>query len=495
MEYLLRQRPGWLRGYIWFGGHTEDRPAIGRQALVALSIRVAAAALAFGAQMVLARWLGSFEFGVFTYAAVWLNVAGSLCAAGFGASALRFLPAYQASGETAKARGYLVTGRAACLLAGAAGGIAMTGYVLLPDPGSNAAFALLLAAVSLPAYALTDFQDGIGRSQGRIASALVPPYILRPVLALGATVLLIAGGLAEGAVAAAAALAMATWFTVAVQLVWQTPQLRRTFPAEAGRSYAPKLWLSVSMPLLLVDGFALLLTNLDVLMLEFWAKPEKIGIYYAAIRTVSLIAFVQFAISAGASARISALHASGRRGELRILMKEAQIMSLVPSLICAVPLVIFGKWISGPLRRRVRSGLSGDGDRGFRLARARGSWSLTEPAYDRRPPETGGIGPGLRGSDQSGALLAAYSGHGPRGSGDGGGSRFQLRSLGLGDPCPTLSRRVYFRLIRYSAIARTSSSGSMARLACTSPMPPLESRSNPMVSPNRIAEVSSSASA
>jgi len=345
MDYLLRQRPGWLRGYIRFGGHTKGRSAIGRQALIALSIRVAAAALAFAAQMVLARWLGSFEFGVFTYAAVWLNVAGSLCAVGFGASALRFLPAYQASGETAKARGYLVTGRAACLLAGAAGAVAMTGYVLLPDPRSNAAFALLLAAVSLPAYALTDFQDGIGRSQGRIASALVPPYILRPMLALGATMLLIASGLAEGAVGAAAALAMATWFTVAVQLVWQTPQLRRIFPAEAGRSYAPKLWLSVSLPLLVVDGFALLLTNLDVLMLEFWAKPEEIGIYYAAIRTVSLIAFVQFAISAGASARISALHASRRRGELRILMKEAQIMSLVPSLICAAPLVIFGKWI------------------------------------------------------------------------------------------------------------------------------------------------------
>jgi O-antigen/teichoic acid export membrane protein len=28
-----------------------------------------------------------------------------------------------------------------------------------------------------------------------------------------------------------------------------------------------------------------------------------------------------------------------------MLMKEAQIMSLVPSLICAAPLMIFGKWI------------------------------------------------------------------------------------------------------------------------------------------------------
>jgi O-antigen/teichoic acid export membrane protein len=134
MEYLLRQRPGWLRGYISFGCQAEAGSDIGQQALIALSIRVAAAALAFGAQMVLARWLGSFEFGIFTYAAVWLNVAGSLCAAGFGASALRFLPAYQASGDTAKARGFLVTGRGACLVAGAAGALAMSGYALVTDP-------------------------------------------------------------------------------------------------------------------------------------------------------------------------------------------------------------------------------------------------------------------------------------------------------------------------------------------------------------------------
>src|SRR6185503_5461695 len=159
MEYLLRQRPGWLRGYIWFGGTATGSAAIGRQALIALSIRVAAAALAFVAQLVLARWLGSFEFGVFTYAAVWLNVVGSLCAAGFGASALRFLPAYQASGDTAKARGYVVTGRWVCLLTGAAGAFTMAGYALpgVLDAKSSAACALLLAAVSLPAYALTDF--------------------------------------------------------------------------------------------------------------------------------------------------------------------------------------------------------------------------------------------------------------------------------------------------------------------------------------------------
>ncbi|MGH6873473.1 MAG: lipopolysaccharide biosynthesis protein [Aestuariivirgaceae bacterium] len=347
MEYLLRQRPGWLRGYAWFGGSETGAPAIGRQALIALSIRIAAAGLAFAAQIVLARFLGSYAFGVFTYASVWLNVAGSLCAAGFGVSALRFLPAYQAEGETAKARGYIATGRSACLLAGAAGSAVMTGYLLSGGLRQDLGLApaLVLVAVSLPAYALTDFQDGIGRAQNRIASALVPPYILRPVLTLALTVLLISSGLAGGAVAAAAALAMATWFTAAVQLVWQAPKLRRTFPAATGREFAAKLWLSVSLPLLLVDGFALLLTNLDVLILKLWATPDQVGIYYAAIKTISLVAFVHFAITAATSAQLSALYSLGRKRELQALLSEARILSLVPSLICAAPLVVCGKWV------------------------------------------------------------------------------------------------------------------------------------------------------
>ncbi len=76
---------------------------------------------------------------------------------------------------------------------------------------------LALALLCLPAYAVTDFQDGIGRAQRWIDLALGPPYILRPLLLLA----FLAAAFALGApmlpaVAVGAAIA-ATWATAVYQ--------------------------------------------------------------------------------------------------------------------------------------------------------------------------------------------------------------------------------------------------------------------------------------
>ncbi len=39
-------------------------------------IRVASAALAFGSQVLLARWMGSFEFGIYVYVWTWVLLLG-----------------------------------------------------------------------------------------------------------------------------------------------------------------------------------------------------------------------------------------------------------------------------------------------------------------------------------------------------------------------------------------------------------------------------------
>ncbi|WP_204323927.1 hypothetical protein, partial [Stenotrophomonas maltophilia] len=44
---------------------------------------------------------------------------------------------------------------------------------------------LVLAAICLPLYVLTDIQDGIARSYNWTDLALGPPYLIRPILLLG----------------------------------------------------------------------------------------------------------------------------------------------------------------------------------------------------------------------------------------------------------------------------------------------------------------------
>src|SRR5689334_25248948 len=88
-----------------------ERARAGRGALAAFIIRIASAGIAFLSQIVLARWLGAFEFGLFSYAWIWVTVLGTISTLGFAVSVARCLPEYASRGETARIRGFLTFGR------------------------------------------------------------------------------------------------------------------------------------------------------------------------------------------------------------------------------------------------------------------------------------------------------------------------------------------------------------------------------------------------
>ena len=80
---------------------------------------------------------------------------------------------------------------------------------------------LTLALISLPAYGLTDFQDGVGRAQGWIDLALIPPYIVRPILLFVFIGIAYGMALEPDAATAALALVAACWLTALLQYLAQ----------------------------------------------------------------------------------------------------------------------------------------------------------------------------------------------------------------------------------------------------------------------------------
>jgi len=63
-----------------------------RLAGAAFLIRVASAVLAFVSQIVLARWLGSFEFGIYIYVWTWVLLICGMVDLGLGSAAQRLIP-------------------------------------------------------------------------------------------------------------------------------------------------------------------------------------------------------------------------------------------------------------------------------------------------------------------------------------------------------------------------------------------------------------------
>ena len=57
-------------------------------------IRVANALLAFGGQILFARWMGSFQYGIYVYVWTWVLLLGQAIDLGLGTASQRFIPNY-----------------------------------------------------------------------------------------------------------------------------------------------------------------------------------------------------------------------------------------------------------------------------------------------------------------------------------------------------------------------------------------------------------------
>src|ERR1051326_1131493 len=131
-------------------------------------IRVGNAMLALVSQVLLARWMGQFEFGIYIYVWTWVLMIGALVDFGLASAAQRFIPEYLDLRAFALLRGFLSGSRWLTLaIATAMAGLAALGVrVLEPWIGQYEIVPLYLACASLPMFALTHMQDGIARSYG-----------------------------------------------------------------------------------------------------------------------------------------------------------------------------------------------------------------------------------------------------------------------------------------------------------------------------------------
>ena len=315
-----------------------------RAAGAAFLIRVMSAAIAYVSQVVMARWMGSSEFGV--YVSVWVCVllVGHLSNAGLASAAQRFIPDYRSRGDEAGLRGFLSGARfiglaMATLVAG-------LGLVVIWRFGAFIAqpmvMPLALAAICLPLYVLTDIQDGIARSYDWTDLALGPPYLIRPLLLLGG---LLAGrlfGFVADAVTAMACAVIATWATGLIQFVLIQRRLGPRVPA-GPRRYEAGLWLRTSAAMFLVEAFYMGLTYTDVLLLKQLGTAEEVAVYWAAVKTLALVAFIYFSVAAAAAHRFSEYHVNGDREQLAAFLSASIRWTFFPSLAATILVLALGK--------------------------------------------------------------------------------------------------------------------------------------------------------
>ena len=325
----------------------KDEKALSlRTALIAFTIRIISAFIAYVSQVFIARWLGTHEYGVFVWVWVAAVIWGGLACLGFPSAVVRFIPQYKVSGEDDLLRGIAFGSRLYSVITAtiiAAIGIIIT-YLFEDSITSIYVLPLFLGAICLPMLALAEVQDGVSRAFNWVDIALNPTYLVRPVLILATMAGALAYGWEPTAATALTASIVATWITSIGQMLVLNRRLKTNIPAGA-KKLQPKIWIAVALPIFLVEGFFTLLTNVDILIAGAYLPPEKVAVYFAAVKTLALVHFVYFAVKAGAAHRYSQYFASGDKNRFSAFVQDTVKWTFWPSLVMGMLLLLTGKFL------------------------------------------------------------------------------------------------------------------------------------------------------
>ena len=322
----------------------------------AFLIRIGSAAIAFLSQPILARLMGSHEFGIYAYVWTWALLFGGLVDVGLSTAAQRFIPEYQGRGAIALLRGFLTGSR--WLATGAATVIAILAaiavWLFAGALDDSIVIPMVLGCATLPLWALCVTQDGIARSYGWIGVALLPLYIFRPILIIALLFVAHVAGYPASAVTIMAAAVVAGIATTLWQTIVINRRLRsRVTAKEQGdaRAYDFRLWISTSLPISISVAFFYLLSYVDVLIVQLYRPPSEIAVYYAVQKLLALVAFVHFSVAAAVAFRFSEYRATGQQHLLASFYATSRSWTFWPSLAGVAGLLVGGwplLWLFGP---------------------------------------------------------------------------------------------------------------------------------------------------
>lgn len=309
----------------------------------AFAIRIASAAIVFVSQVLLARWMGSYEFGAYVYVSTALLLVCEFVHFGLPVTAQRFIPEYSQGGSLDRLRGFLFG--SGWLVLALATGAAVVGASIIHWLGSRVGSHLLLpfyfACVALPFYALTLMNDGIARTYNWMNVALLPAYIVRPLIFILSIAGLYAAHMPLNATTVMGALAACGWVSALLQQIQVDRRLKAVTPP-GPRRYEVKRWLNTSYPVLLVWGFYTLLLSIDVLLLKQFRSEEVVAHYYAAGKVLAPVSIIYFAVAAAAAHRYTGYHVSENREGLVLFTGNTVRWVFWPSLVLTLVIVALG---------------------------------------------------------------------------------------------------------------------------------------------------------
>ena len=294
--------------------------------------------------VVLARLLGTKEFGIYAYTMAVVNMLLVLSMLGLPQLIIREISAYRTNHSWGLMRGLLTRAYQITFIASIVIAIGVAIFVLMikGQISIHALHVILIGLILLPILVSTNLGETTIRGLGYILLSQIPKALLRPCIFL---ILLIAAYLFwNGDYSATTAISMQVISTF-VTFVTMLFMLWKVLPMESKNTppaFQTKVWMRSALPLLFVGAMLIVNNQTDILMLGALENAKEVGIYRVAQRGAGLVSLGLAAINIAIGPTISILHTKGEMYRLQRIATRSAQMALVFSLPLVLVLVVFG---------------------------------------------------------------------------------------------------------------------------------------------------------
>jgi O-antigen/teichoic acid export membrane protein len=329
-------------------GRDQDFSRSLHSSALAFGIRLSGAALSYFTQVFLARFLGAFDYGLYSFAWSCVFLLSAPATMGLDQVLLRYYPAYMVHADFAKIAGLLRFAVMVILLSSLTIlALASTLTVFLAvDDSRHFAKPMLVAVWAILPLALLTLGRGSGRTLHTPMLAFFPQEVVFPVLLFS-----MVGAFAITSIGRSAGMVLlAMVISLSIATVGQLAGLLRGLPPQvrtARPQYEVRQWVRVALPIVTLEVFVQLMERSDVLMVGMFLPPEEVAVYNAASRTATIVQFAMVALLAFTVPIFSSLYALGKREELQRYVTRVFRWTFWITALVAITLIALGGSIMG----------------------------------------------------------------------------------------------------------------------------------------------------
>lgn len=294
--------------------------------------------------ILLARFLGVQEFGLYYYALSWVLILGILAKLGLSNVVVKNVAAYNANAELDKMKGIFIFSSSSIIIISLFLSLIAITFTSTLSLDEHEKTVLYLAFLLLPVRAVLVPVGSIQSGLQRIFHAQFPAFFIQPtVFVVFISIIWFSEVAPFTAETAILALLLATLLGLVVGVFF----LKKNLPTDiysVKAKYESKKWLKSGLALMLAGSMVTLNANADIAMLGIFSGMDSAGIYKAAARGAEFIYFILSVVAVPLSPLIAKLYAENDHAKLQKLVSKSARIGFFAGLLVAVPLMLMSTW-------------------------------------------------------------------------------------------------------------------------------------------------------